>query len=174
VIRGTAAANQIYVSRAGDDIVYTLDGQTVTRPASSVSRIKVLAGGGDDAVLIDVDLPAVVLAGAGNDTVTGGTGNDHLDGGAGDDVLFGGAGNDRLFGRAGDDDLDGGTGKNVLLGGRGNDDVLAGKLADAAPQDRRVNRTSHLPAQSPGLSIDINTGSGGVTMRWRTRPDPLE
>lgn len=171
VIRGTSAANEIRVTREGSAILYTVDGQSFLRAASTVSRIRVLAGGGDDVVSIDVDLPAVILAGAGDDVVTGGGGEDHLDGGAGDDVLFGGGGNDRLFGRAGDDDLDGGRGKNVLLGGKGNDDALGGgRLRDAGRPDRHGNRTSPPAELLAGVSAHIEAGPGSVSMRWRTRP----
>jgi Ca2+-binding RTX toxin-like protein len=166
VIRGTGAANRIRVGREGNEIRYTIDGQTFRRPASDVSSITVLAGAGDDAVLIEADLPSVVLAGAGDDTVAGGSGDDHLDGGAGDDILLGGWGKDRLFGRAGDDDLDGGAGKNVMVGGAGNDDLLGhGKLVDRSPADRRLNGTP-APTARDGFSFTWDSGSGNWLISW--------
>jgi Ca2+-binding RTX toxin-like protein len=73
--------------------------------------------------------PDVVLAGDGNDTVTGMAGNDTLYGGAGDDYASGGAGDDLVYGDAGADTLVGMTGNDTLFGGDGND-VVAGLWDD--------------------------------------------
>ncbi len=63
----------------------------------------------------------VILAGAGNDTVTGSAGNDFIDGGDGDDVIDGGDGRDKISGGDGNDELTGGAGRDMLNGGDGND-----------------------------------------------------
>src|SRR5581483_10610308 len=57
-----------------------------------------------------------VLAGAGNDTLTGSSA---------DDFLSGGAGNDVIRGMGGDDDLIGSTGADQLFGGDGSDFIQA-------------------------------------------------
>ncbi len=102
--------------------------------------------------------PLMVMAGAGNDSITGGRGtnvlfgqegddrlygqsaNDYLSGGEGDDYLSGGAGNDVLDGGAGDDKLYGGAGNDVLRGGIGNDYLDGGaghdKLYGGAGDDK--------------------------------------
>jgi uncharacterized delta-60 repeat protein len=63
-----------------------------------VSRVVVLARGGNDAVSLasDVSLPALLVGGAGDDTLIGGAGDDVLLGGPGKDVLDGRAGNNRI------------------------------------------------------------------------------
>jgi Ca2+-binding RTX toxin-like protein len=58
-----------------------------------------------------------LIAGSGNDIITGSAADDILEGGAGDDQLSGGAGADSLFGDAGDDTLIGGDGDDYLESG---------------------------------------------------------
>ncbi|MBX9926218.1 MAG: hypothetical protein K2Y05_07660, partial [Hyphomicrobiaceae bacterium] len=69
----------------------------------------------------DTDAATIVLADAGDDTVTTGQGDDDVDGGDGDDVITtnGGA-----------DTLDGGAGNDVLRGGAGNDTYIVGQAGD--------------------------------------------
>ncbi|HEU4657531.1 MAG TPA: calcium-binding protein, partial [Capillimicrobium sp.] len=77
-----------------------------------------------------------VVAGRGNDRVTGSAEANRIETGAGDDVVLGGAGDDWLDGQLGFDQLDGGDGDdvlwaggyqdtapNVVLGGAGGDDL---------------------------------------------------
>ncbi len=58
-----------------------------------------------------------LIAGSGNDSLTGGSAYDDFWGGPGDDVLNGGGGGDSLHG---------GTGANVLNGGQGDDNIFSG------------------------------------------------
>lgn len=58
-----------------------------------------------------------ILAGAGNDTITGGAGNDEIDGGLGSDLISGNAGKDTLYG--GYDVV-----ADILNGGTGNDTYI--------------------------------------------------
>jgi Ca2+-binding RTX toxin-like protein len=67
----------------------------------------------------------LVLAGPGDDRVTGGRFRDSLQGGPGDDRITGGAGRDILVGNSGNDRLNGGS-DDDLLSGNGGDDVLIG------------------------------------------------
>jgi Ca2+-binding RTX toxin-like protein len=62
-----------------------------------------------------------IVAGGGNDTVTGTVWDDFQRGGAGNDVLFGEAGFDDMHGNMGDDTLYGGLGYDWVVGGQGND-----------------------------------------------------
>ena len=80
-----------------------------------------------------------VLAGSGDDKLTGAASDDDLDGGEGKDVLHGGdgadslsggAGDDQLFGEAGDDTLQDAAGTNTLEGGAGDGDICFGTPAD--------------------------------------------
>ncbi|KQP53608.1 hypothetical protein ASF39_20060 [Methylobacterium sp. Leaf108] len=68
-----------------------------------------------------------VLAGTGDDTLTGGAQQDRLVGGLGADRLVGGGGNDTLEGGAGTDSLLGGTGRDLLISGR-NAGALGGEF----------------------------------------------
>ncbi len=67
-----------------------------------------------------------VIAGSGNDTVTGNGVANQITGGAGNDNLSGFAGNDTLNGGLGDDTLDGGAGFDTLNGGDGTDTLIGG------------------------------------------------
>lgn len=73
-----------------------------------------LVGGGEN---------NLILAEAGNDTLSGLDGNDELYGQAGNDKLYGGDGNDIIVGGQGDDLLDGGYGSDtyVISAGEGHD-----------------------------------------------------
>jgi RTX calcium-binding nonapeptide repeat (4 copies) len=56
----------------------------------------------------------IVLAGSGNDSVTGSAANNALNGGPGDDTLNGAGGDDTIEGGAGADSIDGGDGADLL------------------------------------------------------------
>ncbi len=72
----------------------------------------------------------IILAGAGNDTVTGSDGDDVIDGGDGDDLIDGGDGRDKISGGDGDDELTGGAGRDMIGGGDGNDLLEGGDDRD--------------------------------------------
>lgn len=79
-----------------------------------------------------------LIAGDGDDRVSGGAHGDDLFGGFGIDLLFGGTGDDTLQGGPGRDELFGGTMEDVLSGGLNNDDLTGGGGADVfifAPGD---------------------------------------
>ncbi|HVK07399.1 MAG TPA: hypothetical protein VM597_01350, partial [Gemmataceae bacterium] len=120
-IEGTEAADDIRVrqldgrvSVPGVRILVTATHEEVADlPADRVSRVEVIALGGNDIVRLGGDTkfdPPIAPGG----TIDGGTGDDTLVGGAGNDTVFGQDGNDVLSGRSGDDGLDGGDGKDGL------------------------------------------------------------
>ena len=85
---------------------------------AAITGIKISGGNGDDKISIDqtnggITLPATLVGGNGQDSLTGGAGNDVLIGGNGKDNCAGGDGNDSLNGGNGKDILDGGLGTNV-------------------------------------------------------------
>jgi uncharacterized delta-60 repeat protein len=97
----TPTADVIVYAQAGNDSVELLTtkiGATtyrITRPAFAVG------GDGNDAINVSGTLAgAVLVGGAGVDTLTGGTGDDILIGGMGADTLRGGSGEDVLIGGA--------------------------------------------------------------------------
>ncbi len=140
-------ANNTFDDSDSDTLTYTAslaNGQALppwlafdadTRTFSSISipnntqekihQVKVTVSDGTDSVSdifnIVVANTYVILAGGGNDTVSGGTANDFLLGESGNDSLTGGAGNDVLIGGVGDDFLDGGTGMDHMIGNEGSD-----------------------------------------------------
>jgi Ca2+-binding RTX toxin-like protein len=83
-----------------------------------------LAGNGDDTIS-GTYLPEYVNGKAGNDSLTGGGGSDFIVGGAGNDTIWSGNGNDLLLGGEGDDRLNaignGTQSHDFLVGGPGND-----------------------------------------------------
>ena len=62
-----------------------------------------------------------LIAGNGDDTITGNDANNVLNGGGGNNEIWGGAGNDELRGLDGDDVASGGTGRDRAYLGAGND-----------------------------------------------------
>jgi large repetitive protein len=123
---GTHQADHVSINRQGNGTVkvhanFLSDrGKTRTLDFSSVQRIEVLLGDGNDKAQV-----------AGNITQTlvldGGAGNDMLKAGGGPAVLIGGAGNDKLIGSKVRDILIGGTGVDMLVGGPGDDALIGGR-----------------------------------------------
>lgn len=77
---------------------------------------------------------AILVGGAGNDTLTGGSAADFIFGEAGNDELAGLGGNDVLYGGLGNDWLIGGTGNDRLIGGAGNDTYFVDSKADVVTE----------------------------------------
>jgi Ca2+-binding RTX toxin-like protein len=98
----------------------------------------VLAGPGDDRMtggrfrdsLQSGSGDDTAAAGAGRDILLGNAGNDKLNGGADDDLLSGNAGDDVLIGGAGADLIGGGVGMDRLFGGAGPDQLIGGPGKD--------------------------------------------
>jgi Ca2+-binding RTX toxin-like protein len=98
----------------------------------------VLAGAGDDRMSggrFRDSLQAgtgndTAAAGAGRDILVGGSGRDRLNGGPDDDLISGNSGDDVLIGAAGADLLGGGAGNDRLWGGPGPDELIGGPGKD--------------------------------------------
>jgi hypothetical protein len=101
---------QATVNSVGPDVVVGLAGKGISDVEvfdSSLVRQLVFHGGrGNDTFVNNTLLPAVAVAG---------TGNDVLQGGAGTNTLIGGTGRDTLIAGSGTTWLEGGTGKNTLV-----------------------------------------------------------
>src|SRR5205823_3954282 len=81
---GSAVANTIAVDESDDNLLINVSGRTQSFATVDVTRINILAGGGNDRVDAHATLkPIYVDAGSGNDTVTGSAADDTLTGGAG-------------------------------------------------------------------------------------------
>ncbi|HEY2411086.1 MAG TPA: hypothetical protein VGI40_02525, partial [Pirellulaceae bacterium] len=123
----------------GDDSVDTVSANatTVTRNGGAVTfgtnldQLNISTLGGNDSVTLTgaVPIPAVVDAGAGDDTVDGSgltslTNSLRALGGAGNDTLAGGPANDTLDGGDGNDTITGGPGADQMTGGSGSDTFI--------------------------------------------------
>ena len=98
------------VNTFGQQVV--ANGRVVFQGAFNVRQLIVRGNGGNDLVVDNLNVPSIILAGTGNDTVFGGPNADRI---------FGESGNDRLEGRAGNDGLTGGEGADRFVGGPGTD-----------------------------------------------------
>ena len=114
VVHGTSADDTITVAVVSG--LLEVDGVPVA-PADAIQNVRVNAGEGSDAVLLDASVTqrVIVFGGTGDDTLSGGSGNDRLYGQQGDDILLGNAGDDYLDGGTGLDGFDGGAGFDVLF-----------------------------------------------------------
>ena len=141
-VAGTSQGDQINVSRLATGQIRVMVGNRRLGDYSTVTRILVEAGAGNDRVAVssNVTIPVELDGGAGNDTLNGGSandllwgesGNDSLIGGNGDDILIGGDGNDTINGMNGNDSLFGNAGSDSLRGGNDQDTIHAGDGADS-------------------------------------------
>jgi Ca2+-binding RTX toxin-like protein len=108
IISGGTGIDLVDYSERTDDLTVTMDGLAANDGLS----------GEADNIAADVEM---LLAGEGDDTITGNALNNLLEGGDGMDTLNGDAGADELFGGAGDDNLNGGAGDDTLDGGDDDD-----------------------------------------------------
>jgi hypothetical protein len=117
-VSGTAWDDQILVRAKASSIFVTLNGQTTAFARGAVARVNVFAADGDNRVILRrVDAPALLVGGAGRDTLVGGTGPD---------TLVGGNARDWLYGGEGDDAFEGGAGFDRFIGGAGTDAASVG------------------------------------------------
>jgi Ca2+-binding RTX toxin-like protein len=89
----------------------------------------VVAGKGDD-IVTGTNWSDLIFGNDGNDTLKGGRGDDEIQGGGDDDYLHGGLGNDKLLGGDGDDNIIGGDGDDYLRGNAGIDNIQGGDGKD--------------------------------------------
>ncbi|MFN0054148.1 MAG: beta strand repeat-containing protein, partial [Planctomycetales bacterium] len=98
MVQGGSAADQVSVGGANS---LTYNGITYTYAAGSVTGFRIRSHDGNDALnLTGATVGALLLGGAGNDTLTGGSAADLLEGGAGNDALAGGSGDDTYLFKA--------------------------------------------------------------------------
>ena len=132
-VTGSNLADTILLDQYSGGILVNINGKLLLRAnASTVSKIIVHAGDGDDTVKIGstIRLDTVINGELGHDYLSGGSGKDLLNGGGGNDRLYGNAGADQLFGGEGDDTLDGGQGIDHLSGDLGLDTLYVKRGED--------------------------------------------
>jgi len=173
-IAGGAGDDVIRIEKSGTSIQATINGVTQTFKGSAVKKIRVLAGAGNDSVLVGPAISSSLSGGPGNDTLVGGKANDTLLGGDGDDVLDGKGGNDSLLGGDGRDNLSGGAGSDLLNGEAGRDTISGGKGTDMSidledrltdPDQADANLSALFIAfpQLPNSILPSGTGTTGGT-----------
>jgi hypothetical protein len=160
------------------DVLSTTDGQTTLLGSfayDAVERIVAHGLDGDDTVIVGPKpIPAHLVGGRGDDTLSGSAAGDTLDGARGDDLLLGNAGDDALHGGsrdAGADTLDGGYGTDTLTGGDGADtrrlSVWDNDVLENMDATTRVG-TGHIPAAFTPDRVTTRIrrgGDGTVTLR---------
>jgi Ca2+-binding RTX toxin-like protein len=177
--------NDVYTDSAGsaDKVDYS------TRTGALVVDIEDAATGTNDdgetamseADQLDTGID-IVLAGAGNDTLSGDANANTLSGGAGNDTLTGGDGNDTLNGDLGDDlfkEDSASNGADVLNGGAGSDTVDYGaRSADllVTMSGNVANDGQKTPAENDNVKSDIEhciAGSGDDDVTGNTADNTL-
>jgi len=158
------------------DDVRIVSGKTVARRLLAVAVQRSLdstpaaAEPGDPPVGTMDSIPAMIMGGAGNDTLNGSDACDSIDGDAGDDLIIGYAGDDSLTGGSGNDTILGG-GDNDLIDGGSGDDLIAGNAFYYYTQvfSRDANggiasgQTFEVPITADGATDTIIGGSGADT-----------
>lgn len=116
-VTGTGGADTITATLSGDTLAIVRNGVTTNFTASSVGRVSLSGGDGNDTItLVGAVNRATIVGGAGNDSLAGGELADRIEGSDGDDYLRGGSGDDSVYGGDGDDYINGNGGKNFLYG----------------------------------------------------------
>jgi Ca2+-binding RTX toxin-like protein len=135
-IPGTPRSDVIATRIVGKNVVVTINTVDSKFALARVRGIVINGNHGNDFIANGAGtIPARIIGGNGNDTLSGGNGND---------TLVGAAGTDRLYGQGGDDLLDGGIGSDVIMGGLGTDTIT---YAD----------------RTRPVSVDLSEGTGGET-----------
>ena len=144
---------------------------------SSVSRVQVLSGGGNDTINNTSFAISQFNGGPGNDRIYGGWSRDFIVGGSGNDLIVGRNGNDRLFGNDGIDRLFGSSDNDSLNGGNGNDFLYGGAGNDFIGG---LNGDDYLNGQSGNDTLFGNAGednllggAGNDTLRGGIGDDSL-
>ena len=139
VISG-GAGNDTLTGRGGSDTLVggdgvdtvSFDGETSSLTVNLDTGVAVSEGTGSDTITSVEN----VVAGSGNDFLTGDASDNTLVGGDGDDALSGGLGDDHLVGGAGDDTYTVDSGDDTIVVGGGADSlVMGGRMTGAIRTD---------------------------------------
>jgi Ca2+-binding RTX toxin-like protein len=183
VTAAPGVANDMTIRRQGNVILVFDGGDTVDpvapcRPGPRnsaecplpVTSVQVTAGDEDDKATVsqNVDAPAIIRGGDGDDVAFGGPRRDVLigdEGGdegepgiaqtAGNDTLFGGPGNDTISGLGGNDTISGGPGNDSLNGDSGNDTL------NGEPGNETLNGGTGADTLNGGTGNDTAAGGAG-------------
>jgi Ca2+-binding RTX toxin-like protein len=151
-VSGSSGDDVIRIAKSSTSIQVSINGAAQTFKASTVNKLRILAGAGNDSVAIGPSIPSRISGGPGNDNLTGSKAADSIDGGDGDDVINGRGGNDTLVGGAGNDNLIGLTGNDSILGGDGRDNLSGGAGNDLLNGEAEADTVSG----GAGTDLDID------------------
>ena len=166
-------------------IVYALVNLRVvaTTPASTLSRVIVFGGAGNDLITVDgsVASAAYVYGGAGDDILYAGSAGAVLVGGDGNDVAFGGGSRQILIGGAGQDLLYGGSGDDILIAGTTDFDLptaanfaaLDSVLAEWNSSRSYAVRVANLSGTGTGTRLNGRAFLNATTVHDDTASDQL-
>ncbi len=118
LIYGDDGPNEILVSAGNSGTIELItSSQTIDTQVdpSTLSRIRIFGGDGDDRLEVALSLPSIPAS------LDGGDGDDVIYGGAGNDILVGGIGADQFFGQGGDDSIQLDADDTVVDRGAGTD-----------------------------------------------------
>ncbi|MFO0953958.1 MAG: choice-of-anchor Q domain-containing protein, partial [Isosphaeraceae bacterium] len=129
-----------------------------------IHRIAVYGRSGDDDITVSpqIDIPAWIYGGDGDDRLRGGAGHDVLIGGDGDDLLVGGEGRDLLIGGRGADRIVGNAGDDLIIAGYTSfdaiDSALSAVMAEWTANRSYADRVNNLrgDATSPAFASRAN------------------
>jgi len=172
---GTQQGDHVTVNKQGNGFLkvhadFVPDGNFKRFDSARVDKVIACLCDGDDHMTVagDIDKPAVLHGGAGDDHLNAGGGPSVLLGDAGADMLNGGSGRDILIGGTGQDRLVGGGGDDVLIGGNTSDDdddealwVALALWTSADSYEERVADIDALLAVDDDEEEDTLTGSSG-------------
>jgi Ca2+-binding RTX toxin-like protein len=164
---GTDTADAITIDLADGIASISINTATFTVPATEVKSVKILAGLGNDRVIVtdNVKFPTQLHGGDGNDFLKGGPKANQLYGDAGNDTLQGGSSRDLLSGGKGIDTADySNRSDNLVI-------TLDGKANDGHP------KSAGLPAENDNIMGDIENligGSGNDKLIGNSLPNTLQ
>lgn len=172
VVGGTSSNDTIRIGTGAStgSVSVTINGRSYGSFAPT-GRVVVLAQAGNDTVTVDTKLTVarLIYGGTGNDTITGGNGNGIQIGGDGADRLSAGNGRDVLIGGTGADTLDASNGDDILVAGPSAYDELtaAARLCGIQAEWTRTDlgyssRIAHLSGAPGGFNGTAFLTSSGA------------
>jgi Ca2+-binding RTX toxin-like protein len=139
------------------------DGNDSLWVTANFKSVGVVAGGGNDVVVIDIDAKGDLFGGLGDDILAGGAAAEDFNGGPGRDWLIGRGGADRLSGSTGPDVIDGGAGADSVLYGDHSEPVqviLDDQANDGAAGEGDLVVAESAPNPAAGAGDAIGGGTG--------------
>ena len=165
VIYGGQAGNNVVIAGAGQ-LGDSYSQYAAGYNQAAATPITIVGGGsGDLLVLKGVLNGNMVVAGAGNETLTGADANGYGNtffGGTGADLIVAGAGHDLVVAGSGMETINAGTGQTAIFAGSGSDLIVGGSGADYV-QVGSGNATAFTGA-GVDLFAAVNGGGGGSLM----------